>query len=32
MTSPFVVTIGELLVEIMAVEPGHEFRVPMPFE
>ena len=28
--SPLVVTIGEILVEIMAVESGHGFRVPMP--
>lgn len=27
---PFVVTIGEILVEIMAVEPGHGFRAPIP--
>jgi tagatose kinase len=30
MTSPFVVTIGEILVEIMAVEPGYGFREPIP--
>lgn len=30
MKSPFVVTIGEILVEIMAVEPGHGFREPIP--
>ncbi len=28
--SPLVVTIGEILVEIMAVEPGDGFRAPMP--
>jgi tagatose kinase len=29
-TFPLVVTIGEILVEIMVVESGHGFRAPMP--
>jgi tagatose kinase len=29
-TLPLVVTIGEILVEIMAVEPGEGFRAPIP--
>jgi len=30
MAPAFVVTIGEILVEIMAVEPGRGFREPIP--